>query len=332
MWPAATVRRLLLALLLSAGVAQAQFSLSGEVGLTTTVGASVAGGFAPVGVSTAYRAHLEAEIDLDPITLRGVFDPSFTVPGPAPTEPTADPGLTEAYVRYREGDLDLSAGLERLPLSGARLSEPFGLEPRGAGGQPQGVLGVRASYFGSGWRARPVLIYQDRRFGGSLSVRGEFGSFELEGHAVYLGTLAGGLTASGLVGDLVLYGEGWLLTDPLRGRGALGLSGFWGDALWTLEAALAPAPTTGSGFEAPAFPQFGGQLNLPVGDEGSLDLLVGVGLPESPLMPGETLLVALADVRYSLLRFDHQVTIGPTVSYSGLGTTIGVSMQVTAFF
>ena len=175
-----------------------------------------------------------------------------------------------------------------------------------------------------------MLIYQAGSVGGSLSVRVEFGNFEIEGHAVYLDAFAGGLTASGLVGDLVLYGEGWLLSDPLRGRGAVGLSGFWGDALWTLEGAF--APTTASGFEARAFPQFGGQLNLPVGDEGSLDVLVGVGLPGSLLMPGETALVVLANASYSVTRFDHQVTIGPSVAITELGSAFGVTLAVLGFF
>ena len=40
--------------------------------------------------------------------------------------------------------------------------------------------------------------------------------------------------------DLVLYGEAWLLTNPLDGRSAVELSGYLDTGSWTLEAAHLP--------------------------------------------------------------------------------------------
>ena len=125
-----------------------------------------------------------------------------------------------------------------------------------------------------------------------MSVRREFDSFDLEAHLLYLNGFAAGLGGSGLVGDIVVYGEAWLLANPWDGRGALGASGFWGDLLWTLEAAYAADPLdtateTELDFEetllnlANPYPQLLGQLSLPVGDAGNLDLNVSLGLVDS---------------------------------------------------
>jgi hypothetical protein len=331
------MRRLLLVVLLSAGATvQAQFGLSGEVGVSSGVDAILVGDMLTPRVPLRLFAHLEAELDLSPVTLRGVLDPSVALPDPTPTEPTADPGLSEAYALYRSGNLDLSLGLERLPLTGARLSEPFSLEPRGKGGLPQGVLGARVSLFLDGVRIRPAVLYQDDHLGGVLSVRFDLGGAEFEAHALYLDGAALGLSGSGLVGDLVLYGEGWLLADAelgnLRGRGALGLSGFWGDALWTVEAALAPAPFGGSGLAAPAFPQVGAQIGLPVGDLGALDATVGVGFPSSLVTVGDTAVAATASLSYSVNEFDYRFSVGPSVAITERSSTFGVSLTVVGFF
>ena len=333
----AVVRHLLLVLLLSVvPTVKAQFGLSGEVGVGSGIDATLAADTLTSTVPLRLFAHLEAELDLSPVTLHLVLDPSVALPGPAPTEPTADPGLSEAYALYRSGNLDLSLGLERLPLTGARLSEPLSLEPRGKGGLAQGVLGARASLFLDGVRIRPAFLFQDDHLGGVLSVRFDLSGAEFEAHALYLDGAALGLSGSGLVGDLVLYGEGWLLADAdlgdLRGRGALGLSGFWGDALWTVEGTLAPVPVGASGLAAPAFPQVGARIGLPVGDLGVLDATVGVGFPGSLLNPGETAIAVTGALSYSVNDFDHRFSVGPSVAFTEQGSNLGMSVTVVGFF
>lgn len=58
--------------------------------------------------------------------------------------------------------------------------------------------------------------------------------------------------------DLVLYGEAWLLPDPLEGRGAFGLNGNLDVGAWTLEAAY--LPLGGSSLKGDADSGVGAQL------------------------------------------------------------------------
>jgi hypothetical protein len=326
------------AIAVTAGLASAQPSLVGEVGIRSGVSATLVGSTLTPSVPLQLFAHLDAEWSLDPVTLRVVLDPSVALPGPAPTEPRAELGLTEAYALYRGADIDLSVGVERLALSGSRLSEPLSLEPRRDPGQPQGLLGARAALYLDGVRIRPAALYHDGGFGGALRVRLDLSGAEFEAHALYLDGAALGLTGSGLVGDLVLYGEAWLLADAdldlatLRGRGALGLSGFWGDALWTVEGAFAPPPFGNASLHAPAFPQFGGQISLPVGDAGALDAVVGVGLPGSLLTPGQTAVAGTASLSYSFSDSDYRFSVGPSAAITELGSTFGLTVTVVGFF
>lgn len=95
------------------------------------------------------------------------------------------------------------------------------------------------SYYLDDWRVRGAVFYQDAldTVTPLVSARRSFGDFELEAHALYSQEIVIGLGGSGLVAELVLYGEAWLLTDPLDGRGAVGLSGYLDAGSWTLEAA-----------------------------------------------------------------------------------------------
>jgi hypothetical protein len=323
---------------LAAALAAAQPSLTGEVGIRSGPSATLVGDTLTPSVPLQLFAHLDAEWSFKPVTLRLALDPSVALPGPTPTEPHVDLGLTEAYAHYRGADLDVSIGIERLALSGSRLSEPLSLEPRSGQGQPQGLLGARAALFLDGVRIRPAALYHDGSFGGALSVRFDLSGAEFEAHALYLDGAALGVTGSGLVGNLVLYGEAWLLADAtldlgtLGGRGSLGVSGFWGDALWTIEGAFAPAPGQGNDLSAPAFPQLAAQIALPIGEAGALDAAVGVGLPGSLVNPGESALATTAAVSYSVTEFDHRFSVGPTVVLSELGSSFGVTVTVVGFF
>jgi hypothetical protein len=235
-------------------------------------------------------AHLTVEADLEPLRATVVLDPSVRIGNGVPI---LEPGLTEAYVLWPQSDFDLSAGLERLALETARLSIPFGLEEVDARGLRQGVPGMRLSYYTGDWRVRGAAFYRipAEQVVPLVSVSRSFGDFELEGHALYAGRAIAGLGGSGLVGDLVLYGEAWLLTDPLEGRGALGLNGYLDVLSWTLEAAyLSPGegalkddPDAEPGVAALQVlnqeprPALLAQLALPLGEAGDMSLSASGG-------------------------------------------------------
>lgn len=192
----------------------------------------------PPGASWGLGVHLEARYDLPPLRFQLVLDPGMNFSRAV----TAEAGLTELYALYREGELDLSAGLERLPLEVARLSLPFSLEPLSPLGNRQGRWGARVSWNPEASRLRLAVLEEAGRWLPVLSLRREFGHFELEAHALYPARWALGLGGSGTVAGLVIYGEGWLLLEPLEARYALGLSSRLGQGVWTLEGGYAGLP------------------------------------------------------------------------------------------
>lgn len=324
-------RAVLLLLLLAGGLASAQLELRGEVEVAALPALTSAAGRPLGAVGLALRAHLEAGLELRPVELRAVLDPEARLAAGPPGAARVAPGLTEAFARVRLRDADLSLGLERLPLETARLSVPFRLEPVGETGRPRGLPGVRAVVAQGRWRLRPALVYRvrDDRLGGVLSVRREFADFELEAHAAWLGRAAVGLGGSGLVGDLVLYGEAWVLTGPWDGRGALGLSGFAGDALWTVEAAYAPARAGGD----VALPQLLGQVGWPLDEALSLELAAGLArAPAAASATGRAALRATGSVQLVALASDHQAALGLLVGHDERATTYGLRLGVTAYF
>ncbi len=275
----------LVALLVFGGTGAAQLEYRGslELGLDTALSPAL-----PVPqAGWTLSGNVTAEYDLEPglltpALLSAVLDPSVRADRRGLT---LEPGLTEAYVLTAQPDYDLSAGVERLPLETARLSIPFGVEGTNARGVRQGVPGTRVSYYLDDWRVRGAVFYQDALATVTplVSVRRSFGDFELEAHALYPREVVLGLGGSGLVAELVLYGEAWLLSDPLGGRGAVGLSGYLDVGTWTLEAAylspgeaslkddsdaetqrLSPAQADPSG----ARPAVLGQIAWPLGEAG----------------------------------------------------------------
>lgn len=163
-------------------------------------------------------------------------------------EPRLELRVSEALIRYRSGDLDVSVGLERLVLETARSSVPFAVGPAHTGGLRAGVPGVQLRCYGDRLRLRLAAFYADGALAGAISLRREFDRADIEGHVVTtLGGMALGLSGSGLVGATVVYGEAWLLTDPLEPRAALGATGVVGDVQWTLEMAYLATPGGPSG-------------------------------------------------------------------------------------
>jgi len=284
------MRRPFTLLLLLAGSVAAQPNVRGDVGFSAD---ALLTDVLPAQVRGTLFAHLEADYVLGPVTLNLVLDPSLRLSEGASENVTekinVEPGLTEAYARFTEGAFDVSAGLERLPLEYARLSLPFSVERTLRRGVRQGVPGARVLWYPGDYRVRAALLYRDALIS-LVSVKRAFGDFELEGFALYRERAVFGAGGSGLVGDLVVYGEGWLLTAPVEARGALGVTGYLGDSLWTLEGsyALPDGELSLTPDDLPAllssYPQLLGQLSLPQGEGAGLELLAGVGLPEGRLV------------------------------------------------
>ena len=305
---------------LATSLSFAQFGYRGEliVGADTTI---IPGVTENVGWTLA--AHLEADYELEPLTFNLQLDPSLRVSDPV----TAEPGLTEAYVAAPVGVLELSAGIERLPLEYARLTLPFNVERVNRRGVRLGVPGVRAVLYADPYRVRGAVFYQDV-LTPLVSVRRSFGTFELEATALYRDGFVAGLGGSGAVGDLVVYGEGWLLTGgPLNARGALGVTGFLGNRLWTLEAAYAPLIT--EAFERgedllPAAPRLAGQIALLQGGDSSLELDARVGFPDTGFEVVPTL---------SYTAFGNQELVALLgVRFGDTPTAVSLSVSVRSFF
>ncbi len=334
----AFARRLAVLLTLAAsGSALAQVRVRVEVPYGASVGMASYGGRTAGEATLVTGLHVDAEADVDPVRLTVRLDPSLTVSDPAgvlPANPLAEPspsweaGLTEAYALLREGPVDLSAGLERVPLETARLTVPYQVDRTASDGQRQGLWGARATLYLTPFRVRGAFLDRDGALGGALNLRADLTSAQLEASVVYLDGLALGAGASGTIGDTVLYGEAWLLGDPWRGRGAVGASGYLSGALWTLEAAFAPpltAPYTA------AYPQLAGQVNVPLPGDNNLELYAGVSLPESVLAPGGRSLAAQASATWVTGNPDVQLELGPVVQTGELGTHVLLTVRLTTY-
>lgn len=331
--PARLTAALAIAVLLGTALAQVRVRVEVPYGVSVGI-ASLAG-------ATAGEARLVAgvrfdgEARLDPLRLTLRLEPSLTgtdatsvPPAGSTSEPQWDAGLEEAYALLRLGAVDASAGLERLPLETARLTVPYQVDRSEAGGRRLGVLGARASLYLDPLRLRAAFLDRDGSLGGALSVRADLTSAQLEAHAVYLDGLALGVGASGTVADTVLYGEGWLLAAPWRGRGALGASGYLGDALWTTELAFAPLPGAAG---SAAVPQLAAQVSVPLGLDATLEAHASAAWAESVLVPGAHRLAAQGALTWVGGTPDVQLELGPAVQTSELGTHYALTLRLTSF-
>jgi hypothetical protein len=245
------------------------------------------------GFQVALNSHFEADLTIEDLGLFLVLDPSVTVNDKSELE--AEIGLTELYGRYEVGDFNFSVGLERLPLEAARLSIPFSLgetssedvsaaDPKGL---QSGLLSARALWYPGDYRFRVASFYKadDEQFGVALSAKRFFGEFELEVTGIYDNHFTFGLNGSGLFGDVVVYGETWLLLNtPVAGgtettfRGLLGATGYLGDNLWILEVGYFSSLATPS-----SYPQLLAQYQIPQ-DETTWTFSGGAGLLDSQLV------------------------------------------------
>lgn len=246
------------------------------------------------------KSQLELGYSYQDFSFSGVIDPvlSFTgVTNPSDllSSVTFDPGLSELYALYRQGDIDISLGKERLPLEAARLSLPFSLEQRLPTGAINGLWGARLLYFPDDYRIRAAAFYHKENFGAEVSAKYFFGDFELEAHAVYSDGFNIGVTGSGLLDNIVLYGEAWWLSNAkvktlsnlqasyvneAQWRVLLGVNGFIDTLVWTLEAGYLPLA------EQRSIVQVLGQLSIPnVGLESvSMNLNGALRFPETGMV------------------------------------------------
>jgi hypothetical protein len=268
---------------------------------------------APAAASWGLGALLEARYDLGPLRLQLVLDPGVSFSRSV----TTDAGLTELYALYREGELDFSAGLERLPLEVARLTLPYSLEPVGPLGHRRGRWGLRLSWNPEATRLRLAVLEEAGQLVPVLSLRREFGGFELEAHALYRAKAVLGLGGSGTVAGVVVYGEGWLLFNPSEARYALGLSGSLGEGVWTLEGGYASLPLL-----LPLGPFLAGQWAVPLGEEALWNLSAYL-LLDGPVRPA-------LSARYTQSRPDAELSL---TLHLQLGPTpaLGLGLGVRAF-
>jgi len=325
----------LLALLaLATPTAHAQAHASVEWRYATQVGAfSVGTVHLPLAGMQA-SVLVDAEAALEPVTLTVLAQPTLLAPPAAGTAGTAaaalgDPGFLEAAALLRTGPVDVRLGLLRLPLETARLSLPYQLDGVTEVGQRHGWPGAEATVYLERVRLRARGWWRDSHAAGAFSARLDLTSLQLEAHLVRDGRWGAGVGASGLLGDTVLYGEAWLIGDPWRGRGAVGASGYLGEALWTVEAAWAP-PYGVPG--AAAYPQLLAQADLPLPNaNGSLQALAGAGWAPSTLRPGSRSWVGQAALTWAVGDPAVQLEVGPSVRHDETGTSYLLRLSMTAY-
>ena len=330
----------ILASLVLFGSASAQFAYRGDVTLGANTGyndlrvPTPTGEFERTSASSfqvGIDLHLEAEYVLNDFGTFLVLDPEAVLSDTG--EGAVRLELTELYTRYKLGPVDVSAGLERLPLETARLSVPYSLsevqdpgtadEPKGSF---EGLPGARVIWYPKDTRVRLAGFYNrdTRHAGGAGSVKRYFGSFELEGHIVYRGVHRDGLTfglgGSGLLGATVVYGEGWLLlSGDTSARALLGATGYFGDTLWTLEGGVFPSLASTA-----SYPQLTGQLQVPQ-DDATWIFQAGAGLPESGVL-------GVLGASVNVVNGDVSSVLGLNAGFSEAVVTVGIGLELTGAF
>jgi hypothetical protein len=326
--------RILVALLVaSCGAALAQVDVRGDVVVSTdalmteTVSAAI---------HWTLAAHVDAAYDVDGVSLRVVLDPSVRV---APTV-TWELGLTEAFALTTIGATDVSAGIERLPLETARLGVPFGVEAVDVRGVRFGVPGVRIEHYRGDWRWRGALLHDPRsdRIAPLFSARATFEGFDVEAHVLFPRAAVFGLGGTGVIGRLVVYGEVWVLSDPLEARAVLGAAGTWSDGGWTVEAGYLPPggglvlrmgdpPTP---LPTPASrPTVNGQWAWTLDPYGDRSVALSAG---ADLDLDTDSLNARAQAVYTAIRGDDMVTLSMGGAAGSGGASASLGMSIRTFF
>lgn len=329
---ASRLRRVALLLaVLSVTPAFAQVRASIEWQLGARVGASY--GVPPVPSAPLAGSNLSVLVDAEArqgdVTLTLLARPGLRLDGEPIAAAQGQAGLQEAALAVSGAHLDVRVGVLRAPLETARLSVPFRVDGVTPLGDRHGLPGAEAAVYLDRVRVRAQGWWREDHAGGSLAVRLDRTRYQLEAHAVLDGTWTFGLGASGTAGDTVLYGEAWVLTDPVRVRGAAGASGYWGDALWTVEAAVAPPP---GGPELEAYPQLLARLDVPLAEpNGAVALSGGAGWAPSVLHPGTHAFAAQAAALWSVGDPEMQLDLGPALQRDDAGTRVVLTLRLTAY-
>ena len=233
----------------AAGASSLEWRLAGEAGLQATAALPGPG-------QVLLDAFLDVEASRGPLRWRLMADPAvpWMVEGEGLAPAQVEWALQEASVSWRGGPWQASAGRQRLPLETARLLVPFAVETLSRTGLRLGVWGGQLVWAEGSTRLRMAWVKGEgpgQQPGPVVSLRVQGAGVEVEGHAAAVqpgGQASVGLAASGLVGVLVAYAEVWHGPD---GRYVGGLSGLWGESLWTVEAGRAAWPV-GSDAVGPA--------------------------------------------------------------------------------
>lgn len=326
---------LLLAAATPAAAQPGPLHVRGEVGVDAGVAATWISGVRDTRVPLTVRGRVEAELPLGgDLRLRGLASPAIAV-GTEGDDPELVPGVQEALVAWRGRRVDLSAGLERWPLGELRLAPALRLDDRLATGEPRGLLGARATAYLHPWRLRVGLaaptgddLVPDR-VGAAAAARLDVAQVTLEAHAFSTERAGGGLTVSGTAGELVAYGEAWLLAEPWTARGGAGLTGYLGDLLWTAELAWAPPD---GGLRAAARPALRLSGRDAVGRDGSLEAGAGLAFPISRTDPERRVALLDAYLVWTVDRPDATLTLRPSAAHGDGVTRLGATLSLTSYF
>jgi hypothetical protein len=282
-----------------------------------TVGSrAIVGGMRPL-TQVFVKAHTEFSFSRAPVSFRLTLDPGAILSAP----PRYVRGLTEAYVSVRGSRTVFSLGVERIPLEVARLTLPFSIERVDPLGTRLGRPGARLLWYpDEATRVRFAVLDIHGRLEPLVSVRRQFPSFEIEAHALqYRGGAVYGLGGSGLVGNLVVYGEVWALNAPRDWRYAVGISGSLGNGIWTLEG--------GNTSEAPGFParhQLAAQMAWRVSEDLSMTL-TGRAFFDSDALRSQLLLQTVKVVGDT----EFTAYVGGLFGPGAPGALLGASVRVS---
>lgn len=183
---------------------------------------------------------LEGYLAADPWRVVLAAEPRLRLRDDHTGEEAFTAGLTEGYLAYRAPFGDLRVGRMLLPLETARLTLPYTLTPE-RDGRRYGVDGARADLYLGASRLQTALVQVDDAWTPVIGWRHGFSGWEVTAHALSdHERLVAGLGGSGLVGSVVVYGEGWAVPGESHPRYILGVNGYAGDLIWTGEVGRVP--------------------------------------------------------------------------------------------
>lgn len=283
---------------------------------------------------------LDGSLDLaSSVALRAVVAPGVVLgrPGDPQDAPTTSLGVEDLYLRLgaTSGAYEASFGVRRWPVGELRLQPALRLDSVDEFGTPRGLLGAQLVTYLHPWRLRVGVTspidaeLHPLVFGAAAAARWDVARWTLEAHGFSRERSGGGVTASGTVGDQVVYGDLWLLATPWEARGGAGISGYVGDVLVTAEAGW--VPPTGALDETPRPSLRVSVAAAPIRDL-ALDASAGAAWPDDPRTPGERTTVIDARVSLTFATGDADLTLTPSLRHGGGSTVLGTSLALRSYF